>query len=44
MLRSSEAGTQRPVAEIRSMRSRAAGDMSATHNPPSEAKHFWGAK
>ena len=31
-------------AEIRSIRSRAAGDSSAIHRPPSPAKHFWGAR
>ena len=34
----------RPDALISSARSIAAGDMSAIHRPPSEAKHFCGAK
>jgi hypothetical protein len=42
--RSSDAGRQRSEAARRSMRSTAAGEQAATHNPPSEAKHFCGAK
>ncbi len=44
MPRSSEAGTQRSDAAIRSMRSMAAGDTAASHRPPSLARHFCGAK
>jgi hypothetical protein len=44
MRRSSDAGTQRPEVAILSMRSRAVGEQQANHRPPSEPKHFWGAK
>ena len=44
MPRSIEAGRQRSLAAIRSMRSTAAGEHAATHSPPSLAKHFCGAK
>ena len=37
-------GIQRPEAAIRSVRSSAAGDISASHSPPSEPKLFCGAK
>jgi len=43
IFRSIEAGAQRSAA-VRSMRSMAAGEHSAIQMPPSEAKHFWGAK
>ena len=39
-----DAGIQRPQALISSARAIAAGDMSANQSPPSEAKHFCGAK
>ena len=35
---------KRSEALILAMRSRAAGDMAASHRPPSEAKHFCGEK
>ncbi len=44
MVRSSEAGTQRLVAAMAAIRFWAAGERRATHRPPSEPKHFWGAK
>ena len=44
MPRSSDAGRQRSLAAIRSMRSTAAGEQAASHSPPSLAKHFCGAK
>ena len=44
VFRSRKVGIQRPDAAIRSTRSSAAGDMSAIHSPPSEAKHFCGAR
>ena len=44
MVRSIEAGTQRPVAAMAAIRSWAAGESRATHSPPSEPKHFCGAK
>ena len=34
----------RPLAFSSVARASAAGDISATKSPPSEAKHFWGAK
>ena len=34
----------RPLAAISCTRSSAAGDISAIHRPPSEPKHFCGAK
>ncbi len=42
--RFSESGIQRPEPAISSMRSCAAGLSSASQSPPSEAKHFCGAK
>jgi len=42
--RSRNAGIQRPLALISAARSIAFGDMSAIQRPPSEAKHFCGAK
>ena len=42
--RSSDWGIQRPEAPMRPMRSSAAGEQHASHSPPSEARHFWGAK
>ena len=42
--RSKNSGTWRPLAGDPSARSRAGGDMIAIHRPPSEAKHFCGAK
>ena len=42
--RSSEAGVHRPEALIDPTRSTAAGERRATHNPPSAAKTFCGAK
>ena len=42
--RSKNAGTQRSLAPIDAARSRAAGDISASQSPPSEANDFWGAK
>ena len=36
--------TKRPLRQIDSTRSIAAGLISPTHRPPSEAKHFCGAK
>ncbi len=44
MPRSIEAGTHRSDAAMRSMRSTALGDTAASQSPPSEARHFWGAK
>ena len=38
------AGIHRPDAAMRSMRSTAVGEHSASHRPPSLPKHFWGAK
>jgi hypothetical protein len=37
-------GIHRSVAASSSTRAIAAGLSSASHSPPSEAKHFWGAK
>jgi hypothetical protein len=37
-------GIQRSVAPISAIRSCAAGLVSASHRPPSDAKHFCGAK
>lgn len=37
-------GIQRPLWWICSMRSTAAGESSANHSPPSDAKDFCGAK
>ena len=37
-------GIQRPEAAIRAARSSAAGDMIASHRPPSEPRLFCGAK
>jgi hypothetical protein len=42
--RSSDAGIQRLLALISRIRSMAAGEHAANHKPPSEAKHFCGAK
>jgi hypothetical protein len=42
--RSKNAGTQRSESAIAAARSSAAGDRRATQRPPSEAKHFCGAK
>ena len=42
--RSIDAGIQRSPPAMRSMRSTAAGEQAAIQSPPSEAKHFWGAK
>ena len=43
--RSRDGGIQRPdLAAISATRSSAAGDISAIQSPPSEAKHFCGAK
>ena len=42
--RSLNAGTHRPVACTCATRSIAAGDISASHRPPSLAKDFCGAK
>ena len=39
-----KSGTQRPDAAICSTRDSAAGDMIASHRPPSLAKFFCGAK
>ena len=39
-----KSGTQRPEAAICSTRARAAGLITASHSPPSEAKFFCGAK
>jgi hypothetical protein len=39
-----KSGTQRPEAVISSTRASAAGEKMPTQRPPSEAKHFWGAK
>ena len=44
ILRSIDAGIQRSPVAMRSMRSMAAGDTAAIHRPPSEARHFCGAK
>ncbi len=44
ILRSIDAGIQRSPVAMRSMRSIAAGDTAAIHRPPSEARHFCGAK
>ena len=43
-LRLRNSGMYRPLAAIRSMRSIAAGENSASQRPPSEAKFFCGAK
>jgi hypothetical protein len=37
-------GIQRPLPAISAIRSCAAGLVSASHRPPSAAKHFCGAK
>jgi hypothetical protein len=37
-------GMYRPLAAMRAARSSAAGDISASHSPPSEPNHFCGAK
>ena len=37
-------GMYRPLAAICAVRSSAAGDISASHSPPSDPKHFCGAK
>ena len=42
--RSRKSGMHRPDALISSARASAAGDISASHRPPSEPKHFCGAK
>ena len=42
--RSKNAGTQRSLAAMRSMRSIARGEQAASQSPPSEARHFCGAK
>src|SRR6478735_9871331 len=44
VMRSYEAGIQRPEALISSARAIAAGDIRANQMPPSDAKHFCGAK
>ena len=44
MVRSKNAGIQRPPALIFSARAIAAGLMSASQRPPSDAKDFCGAK
>src|SRR6516225_6557204 len=40
----SEPGRYRPLAAIAAARSSAAGDIRAIHSPPSDPKHFCGAK
>jgi hypothetical protein len=42
--RSRKPGIQRPEALISATRASAAGDISASHSPPSLAKDFCGAK
>jgi hypothetical protein len=42
--RSLNAGTHRPLACTSATRAMAAGDMSASHSPPSEPNAFCGAK
>ena len=44
MVRSIDAGTQRSVAAIAAIRSGRPASSRATHSPPSEPKHFCGAK
>ncbi len=44
VVRSIDAGVHRPDSRMRSIRSIAAGEHSASHRPPSLAKHFCGAK
>ena len=44
IVRSKNAGTQRPLSLIFATRAIAAGLMMAIHKPPSEANDFCGAK
>src|SRR5829696_1835778 len=44
VLRSSDVGIHRSLAAIRSIRSIARGEHTASQRPPSLARHFWGAK
>ena len=44
VVRSRKSGIQRPDAAICSTRASAAGESTASHSPPSEAKDFCGAK
>ena len=44
IFKSKNAGTYRSLTESRSTRSSAAGDIAASQRPPSDPKHFCGAK